>query len=168
MTEQLEKTIAALRKNNIQAQFVESPEALAALLRRDYLRPGDTVAMGGTVTAAAYGEPGARIGIATAAPETPAPEPEPEPAPAPEPEPEPAPEPEPEPAPAPQPEPEPAPAPANPGNTYTVKSGDCLWRIAQNVYGNGARWRVIFDANKAILSNPDSLQIGQVLTIPAL
>ena len=55
MTEQLARTIAALQKNNIQAQFVEGPEDLVALLRRDYLRPGDTVAMGGTMTAAETG-----------------------------------------------------------------------------------------------------------------
>jgi 5'-nucleotidase/UDP-sugar diphosphatase len=171
-----EKATYTIATNDFMAAGGDTYYAFAAAsVNYDLGIPMDEVLMdyitdelGGTVTAAAYGEPGARIGIATAAPETPAPEPEPEPAPAPEPEPEPAPEPEPEPAPAPQPEPEPAPAPANPGNTYTVKSGDCLWRIAQNVYGNGARWRVIFDANKAILSNPDSLQIGQVLTIPAL
>ena len=34
---------------------MESPEALVALLRRDYLRPGDTVAMGGTVSATETG-----------------------------------------------------------------------------------------------------------------
>lgn len=58
MTEQLARTIAALQKNNIQAQFVEGPEDLVALLRRDYLRPGDTVAMGGTMTAAETGVAG--------------------------------------------------------------------------------------------------------------
>lgn len=173
-----EKATYTIATNDFMAAGGDTYYAFAAAsVNYDLGIPMDEVLMdyitdelGGTVTAAAYGEPGTRIGIATAAPETPAPEPEPEPAPAPEPEPEPAPEPEPEPAPAPapQPEPEPAPAPVNPGNTYTVKSGDCLWRIAQNIYGNGARWRVIFDANKAILSNPDSLQIGQVLTIPAL
>ena len=91
-----------------------------------------------------------------------------EPAPAPEPAPEPAPAPEPEPAPAPEPapEPEPAPAPAAEG-TYTVKSGDCLWSISQEVYGTGAQWGVIFSANKALIKNPSEIQIGQVLVIPA-
>ena len=95
-----------------------------------------------------------------------------EPVPAPEPEPEPAPEPEPEPAPAPEPEPvpEPAPAPApapSVEGTYTVKAGDCLWSIAQEAYGTGTKWGVIYSANKASVKDPAAIQIGQVLVIPA-
>ncbi len=124
------------------------------------------------VVGAAYAEPAGRITVTAAEEEsapaeepTPVEEPAPEPEPAPAPEPEPVPEPEPEPAPAPEPAPE---STSNvPGNTYTVKSGDCLWRIAQKIYGNGARWTVIYNANKNIIKNPDSLQIGQVLVIPA-
>ncbi|WP_295761564.1 5'-nucleotidase C-terminal domain-containing protein [uncultured Oscillibacter sp.] len=101
----------------------------------------------------------------------PAPAPEPEPAPAPEPEPAPAPEPEPapapEPEPAPAPEPEPAPVPAAAEGTYTVKSGDCLWSIAQAAYGTGTKWGVIYAANQSSVKDPASIQIGQVLTIPA-
>ena len=99
-------------------------------------------------------------------------EPVPAPEPAPEPEPEPAPEPEPEPAPAPEPEPvpEPAPAPApapSVEGTYTVKAGDCLWSIAQEAYGTGTKWGVIYSANKASVKDPAAIQIGQVLVIPA-
>ena len=95
-----------------------------------------------------------------------------EPVPAPEPEPEPAPEPEPEPAPAPEPEPvpEPAPAPApapSVEGTYTVKAGDCLWSIAQEAYGTGTKWGVIYSAKKASVKDPAAIQIGQVLVIPA-
>ncbi len=93
-----------------------------------------------------------------------------EPVPAPEPEPEPAPEPEPEPAPTPEPEPvpEPAPAPApSVEGTYTVKAGDCLWSIAQEAYGTGTKWGVIYSANKASVKDPAAIQIGQVLVIPA-
>lgn len=57
-------------------------------------------------------------------------------------------------------------APAS-GSTYTVQSGDCLWSIAQQVYGTGTKWGVIYDANTAIIKNADEIQIGQVLTIPA-
>lgn len=35
--------------------------------------------------------------------------------------------------------------------TYTVKSGDCLWNIAKKFYGNGAKWKVIYNANKAAI-----------------
>ena len=98
----------------------------------------------------------------------PAPEPEPEPAPEPEPEPAPAPEPEPAPTPEPEPVPEPAPAPApSVEGTYTVKAGDCLWSIAQEAYGTGTKWGVIYSANKASVKDPAAIQIGQVLVIPA-
>jgi len=51
--------------------------------------------------------------------------------------------------------------------TYTVKSGDCLWSISQQLYGTGTKWTVIYKANTAIIKNPDDIQIGQVLSIPA-
>ena len=47
--------------------------------------------------------------------------------------------------------------------TYTVVSGDCLWNIAQKVYGNGGRYKEIASANS--VSNPNLIYPGQVLTI---
>ncbi|MCI9121207.1 MAG: LysM peptidoglycan-binding domain-containing protein [Oscillibacter sp.] len=94
----------------------------------------------------------------------PAPEPAPEPEPVPAPEPEPTPEPEPEPEPAPKPEPVPV---SQDRDTYTVKAGDCLWSIAQEVYGTGTQWGVIYNANRSSIRNPAEIQIGQVLVIPA-
>jgi nucleoid-associated protein YgaU len=42
-----------------------------------------------------------------------------------------------------------------------------LWGIAQSVYGNGALWPKIYQANKSMIgSNPNVLQPGWVLTIP--
>ena len=87
---------------------------------------------------------------------------------APEPAPEAAPEPEvaaepvaaevvPEPAPAPVPE-----APA--ARTYTVQSGDTLWAIAEQFYGDGNRYPEIAGASG--IDNPDLIQPGQLLTIP--
>lgn len=52
--------------------------------------------------------------------------------------------------------------------TYTVKSGDCLWNIAKNFYGNGAKYPKIHEANKSKIKNPNIIHTGQVLTIPAL
>ncbi|MBQ5658108.1 MAG: LysM peptidoglycan-binding domain-containing protein [Peptococcaceae bacterium] len=39
------------------------------------------------------------------------------------------------------------------GKTYTVKSGDCLWNIAQmpDHYGKGSEWIKIYNANKDII-----------------
>jgi nucleoid-associated protein YgaU len=50
-------------------------------------------------------------------------------------------------------------------NRYTVKPGDTLWAIAQNTYGDGARWSVIADANG--IRDPRRLTVGQTLTLPA-
>ncbi len=61
-----------------------------------------------------------------------------------------------------------SPAPAA-AQSYTVVKGDCLWNIARKFYGNGARYTVIYDANReAIGGNPNRIHPGQVLTIPAM
>ena len=51
--------------------------------------------------------------------------------------------------------------------TYTVKSGDSLWKISEQMYGNGNDWRRIYEANKDRIKNPDVIQPGWVLNIPA-
>jgi nucleoid-associated protein YgaU len=51
--------------------------------------------------------------------------------------------------------------------SYTVKSGDSLWKISEQMYGNGNDWRRIYEANKDRIQNPDVIQPGWVLTIPA-
>ncbi|MCD7810359.1 MAG: LysM peptidoglycan-binding domain-containing protein [Ruminococcus sp.] len=52
--------------------------------------------------------------------------------------------------------------------TYTVKSGDCLWNIAKKYYGSGSKYTVIYNANKSVIgSNPNLIYPGQVLTIPS-
>ncbi len=48
--------------------------------------------------------------------------------------------------------------------TYTVKKGDTLWRIAKNFLGNGNRYLEIMSLNKLKNGN---LRIGQSLKIPA-
>lgn len=51
--------------------------------------------------------------------------------------------------------------------TYTVKSGDTLSKIAKQFYGDAAQYTKIFDANRDQLSNPDKIQVGQELKIPS-
>jgi LysM repeat protein len=62
--------------------------------------------------------------------------------------------------------------------TYTVKSGDCLWNIAKKFYGDATKWKKIYEANKSIIestakkygksssSNGHWIYPGTKLTIP--
>jgi len=49
--------------------------------------------------------------------------------------------------------------------SYTVQPGDTLWGIAKKYYGNGALYTKIYEANKDIISNPNVIYAGQVLTV---
>ncbi len=51
---------------------------------------------------------------------------------------------------------------------YTVAQGDHLMKIAQNKYGDEAKWNVIFEANKEAIKEPTKIYPGQVLVIPDL
>ncbi|HEX4052729.1 MAG TPA: LysM peptidoglycan-binding domain-containing protein [Tepidisphaeraceae bacterium] len=50
------------------------------------------------------------------------------------------------------------------GNTYTVKRGDTLWKIASTHYGDGKKWHEIADANPGL--TPSALRVGQTITLP--
>ncbi len=52
------------------------------------------------------------------------------------------------------------------GQTYTVKSGDTLSKIAKDRLGDANAYMKIFSANKDQLTDPDKIQPGQVLKIP--
>lgn len=43
--------------------------------------------------------------------------------------------------------------PAETSSTYTIKSGDTLWAIARKFYGDGTKWKTIYDANKDIIES---------------
>lgn len=51
---------------------------------------------------------------------------------------------------------------------YTVLPGDSLGAIAVKFYGDVTQFTAIFNANRAILSSPDRLNVGQRLVIPAI
>ena len=58
---------------------------------------------------------------------------------------------------------------ATQGETYTVVSGDSLSKIAKHHYGDATKWHQIYDANKGTIgSNPDHIEVGQVLELPKL
>ena len=50
--------------------------------------------------------------------------------------------------------------------TYEVKSGDSLSKIAQKYYGDPALYTKIFEANRDLLKDPNKIQPGQKLRIP--
>ena len=58
---------------------------------------------------------------------------------------------------------------------YQVQQGDCLWRIAQHLYGDPLDWTFIAEANLGhamadgrIFQNPSLIYVGWTLTIPPL
>ncbi|WP_413580976.1 LysM peptidoglycan-binding domain-containing protein [Bdellovibrio sp. HCB288] len=50
--------------------------------------------------------------------------------------------------------------------TYTVKAGDTLSKIAKQFYGDSSKYEAIFEANRDILSDPNKIKPGQSLKIP--
>ena len=50
--------------------------------------------------------------------------------------------------------------------TYIVKAGDTLSKISQQFYGSADQYRKIFDANRGILRDPNTIRPGQELAIP--
>lgn len=53
-----------------------------------------------------------------------------------------------------------------PGQQYTVKKGDTLTRIANRFYGDASQWKRIWAANRDVLTSPEKLRPGQILSIP--
>ena len=52
--------------------------------------------------------------------------------------------------------------------SYVVRAGDSLWRIAarEDVYGRGARWKRLHQANQDRIQDPDRIYPGQEIQIP--
>ena len=50
---------------------------------------------------------------------------------------------------------------------YTVRPGDTLSSIAQRFYGSTADWRLLYEANRSVIKNPDVIFPGEVLSVPS-
>ena len=48
------------------------------------------------------------------------------------------------------------------------QKGDNLWTFAEQHYGAGIRYSVIFSANSGLIRDPDLIYPGQVFTVPEL
>ena len=53
-----------------------------------------------------------------------------------------------------------------PARRYTVRPGDTLSSIAQRFYGHAADWRLLYQANRSVVHDPDMIFPGEVLKIP--
>lgn len=59
---------------------------------------------------------------------------------------------------------------------YTVVKGDCLWSIAKKFYGDGSKWKKIYEANPKVCGKPYKkggityvmIHPGDKLTIPSV
>jgi LysM repeat protein len=49
---------------------------------------------------------------------------------------------------------------------YTVQPGDTLSSIAQRFYGTTADWRLLYQANRSVITNPNQIFPGEVLDVP--
>lgn len=59
------------------------------------------------------------------------------------------------------------PAAKSTAKTYTVKSGDTLWKISQKTLGKGGRYMEVYSLNTDKLKSPNIIHPGQVLTLPS-
>jgi nucleoid-associated protein YgaU len=51
---------------------------------------------------------------------------------------------------------------------HSVEPGDSLSKIAKKYYGDASKWKMIYEANRDDIKNPDLIHPGQVFRIPEL
>jgi nucleoid-associated protein YgaU len=54
------------------------------------------------------------------------------------------------------------------GRRHTVRAGETLFSLAQQYYGDGDKFSLIFQVNRNRLESPDDLPPGTILVIPDL
>lgn len=57
-------------------------------------------------------------------------------------------------------------APAEAGASRVISRGDSLWTLSRLAYGDGARYAVIFNANRDKIHNPNLIYPGQTFVLP--
>lgn len=57
-------------------------------------------------------------------------------------------------------------APAEAGGNRVISRGDSLWALSRLAYGDGARYAVIFNANRSKIHNPNLIYPGQTFVLP--
>ncbi|WP_038936715.1 LysM peptidoglycan-binding domain-containing protein [Bradyrhizobium japonicum] len=56
--------------------------------------------------------------------------------------------------------------PAEAGGSRVISRGDSLWALSKLAYGDGARYAVIFNANRGKIHNPNLIYPGQTFVVP--
>lgn len=51
-------------------------------------------------------------------------------------------------------------------NTYVIKPGDTLWKIATKLYKKGYYWKNIYEANRKTIKSPEKIRVGQMIELP--
>ena len=57
--------------------------------------------------------------------------------------------------------------PTDQATIVVIRPGNNLWRIASQTYGDGFQYRLIFEANKNQIADPDLIYPGQVFSLPS-
>lgn len=49
---------------------------------------------------------------------------------------------------------------------YEIQKGDSLSAIAKRQYGDAGKWKMLYEANKDLIDNPDLIYPGQRIRLP--
>jgi nucleoid-associated protein YgaU len=50
--------------------------------------------------------------------------------------------------------------------SYTIRRGDTLSRLAERYYGSTGDWRKLYELNRQVIRDPDALQVGATIRVP--